>query len=544
MPTKAPVAFVEVSSSMLGTFLSRFPESSLMPDSETDTADRSNITCPPKRNKAHPVPDILLILGSGTYLFLNMFNSRGVPFLLGGDQVFFWLYAQRLLAGELVYRDFLQRTPPGADLIYMAAFRLLGPRIWVPNLVVLALGIALCWVCFRVAESFLTRPQALLAASLFLVLLYGRMLNGTHHWFSELAVLGTVAVLQKGTSLNRIAIAGVLLGIATFFTQTRGPAVAVGMTGYLLWEWWRRKTSWRECLKRIAAGSACFLLTCVLLFGYFIAGAGPRQVWYWLVAYPARYMVYHSFDLLAPESRGHLGVVPYFFVYAALPVAYVFSLGRGCRELPVSAETERRTLLTFAGVATAIEVSGSPSWLRVFCVAAPGIVLLAWAMAQTKRFQRSIAGLTWCGVIAVALLQTMAHHRGDHTVIVRTSFGEAATTAPAAEKLEWIGQHTRPGDFFFQAGWPGIYLPLGLRIPVYVDSVGSFDETRPEWVAACVQQLEGKHVRYVLWEPLLNSPGDTAHLETYHLAPLRDYLRERYRMTYRFADQDEIWERR
>jgi hypothetical protein len=518
----------------------------LKSEPETHTADRPNSTPPPQDKRAGSASGILLILGSGIYLFLNLFNSRGIPFLPGGDQVFFWLYAQRLLDGERVYRDFLQRTPPGADFIYLAAFRLFGSRIWVPNLVVLALGIALCWACFRVAASFLTRSQAVLAASLFLVLIYGKMLNGTHHWFSELAVLSAVAVLQKGKSLNRIAVAGILLGIATFITQTRGPAAAAAVAAYLLWDRWRTKTPWRDCVKRLAVGFTSFLLTCAFLYSNFIAGAGLRQMWYWLVTYAGRYMVYHSVDLLTPDARGPLGILPYLFLYAALPVAYALSLWRGWSErgssLPVA--TDRRMLLTFVGVGTALEVTLSPNWLRVLCVAAPGIVLLVWSVAQAKRFRDSIAGLMWSGVIAAALWQTLAHQRGIQNVIVSTPVGTTATSALAAGKLEWIGEHTRPGDFFFQAPWPGVYFPLALRDPVYVDGVGPFDETRPEWVAAGIQQLEAKRVRYVLWAPRLNSPGDTARPETYHLAPLRDYLHDRYRMTYRFADQDEVWERK
>jgi hypothetical protein len=29
--------------------------------------------------------------------------------------------------------------------------------------------------------------------------------------------------------------------------------------------------------------------------------------------------------------------------------------------------------------------------------------------------------------------------------------------------------HTRPGDTVFQAAWPGIYLPLHLRNPLFID---------------------------------------------------------------------------
>ena len=48
----------------------------------------------------------------------------------------------RLLAGELIYRDYFRYTPPGTDLFYAAVFKVFGSRIWVTNLTVLVLGIA------------------------------------------------------------------------------------------------------------------------------------------------------------------------------------------------------------------------------------------------------------------------------------------------------------------------------------------------------------------------------------------------------------------
>src|SRR5258708_5510308 len=85
-----------------------------------------------------------LLLGPALYLWANLFANPRTPFLLGGDQVFFWMDAQRMLHGEGIYRDFFQFTPPGVDLVYWSAFELFGPRIWVPNLVVMVLGLVFC----------------------------------------------------------------------------------------------------------------------------------------------------------------------------------------------------------------------------------------------------------------------------------------------------------------------------------------------------------------------------------------------------------------
>jgi hypothetical protein len=74
-------------------------------------------------------PQASPLLATGVYLYAGLFTVTGTPFLLGGGQVFFWMNAQRALYGELIYRDFLEVTPPGTDLIYLGPFELFGPRM-------------------------------------------------------------------------------------------------------------------------------------------------------------------------------------------------------------------------------------------------------------------------------------------------------------------------------------------------------------------------------------------------------------------------------
>jgi hypothetical protein len=70
------------------------------------------------------------------------------------------------------------------------------------------------------------------------------MLNGTHHWFSVLAVMGAVSVILPGATFWRIVLAGSLLGAASFFTQTRGPFALMGFAAFLVWDWRLTKGQW------------------------------------------------------------------------------------------------------------------------------------------------------------------------------------------------------------------------------------------------------------------------------------------------------------
>jgi hypothetical protein len=433
-------------------------------------------------------------------------------------------------------------------LLYFAAFKAFGLRIWVPNLMVLVLGIALTWACYRIASLLLDTAQAILAAAFFLVFLYGALLNATHHWFSELAVLWAVATLMRGCSTSRIVSAGILLGVATFFTQTRGPIAFAALIVYLVWERSRAGTSWPLSWRRAVLLSVSFVSAWACLSSYFLVTTGFRQLWYWQVLYTMHYKVSGANALGLPGGPFEWHRLPAYaemlFVYAMLPVVYCISLwscrreGHGRLEL----ETARRMMLTVVGIATALEVALSPNWLRVYCVAAPGVILLVWAIGRNKTARRYLAGLLWLGLICLAARQTWGRHQ-TQTTIMQLPAGRVAAVREAAEKLKWIGQRTQPGEFFFQPAWPGVYLPLHLQSPVYAEAFTLTEETRPEYVAQSIREVDAKQVKYILWAARLDAPADSEHAQSYHLAPFRDYMHEHYRMVRVFPDQDQLWER-
>jgi hypothetical protein len=486
-----------------------------------------------------------VIVGSFIYLYANLFAQLQVPFLLGGDQVLFWTNAQRLLRGELIYRDFLEFTPPGTDLIYLGAFRLLGSRLWVTNLTVLLLGVALSWLCFHICRSIMKPAHAALAAAVFMVLDYGRMLNGTHHWFSVLAAMGSVAVLLKERTPARIVIAGALLGVATFFTQTRGALAALGVGGYLVWDRMQTRQPWSLCLKHglllfVSLGAAWGALS-----SYFIAKVGFWQLWYFQVTYVLRYVTsvpsnpsVRSPGILAllMTTEGRL----FLLVECAVPIVYAISWYRCVR----SSWKERLgdsgsiLLLTFVGTAIFIEVAQSPNSIRLYCVVMPGIILFVQLLSVSLNGTARGAATTamWIGLVCLAAHQVAFRHR-QLAAIVDLPAGRIATTAATGEKLLWLARHTTPGQLLFEARWVDVYLPLALRNPLFVDMLEGGHNSRPEFVDLGIRQLATQHVQYVIWAPQLESPA-------YPFAKFHEFLTNNYQPIWTFPDQDEVWERK
>jgi hypothetical protein len=485
--------------------------------------------------------DFAVILGCAAFLYVNLFARPGTPFLLGGDQVYSWMDAQRLLYGERVYRDFFQFTPPGTDLVYLGVFELFGPRIWTPNLVVLLLGTTLGALCLQISRSIMSRAQAILATCFYVVFVIGTTLDGTHHWFSLLAVTVAVAVLMKNRRNSGIAIAGALLGLATFITQTTGPIAALGFAIWLAWEQFQARvplTLWR----RLTLLFGSLVLTWLVLSGYYIATVGPRQLWSFQVDH-ARECLVSGWTVMtigfpgAPSRATLLPLLRWLFSYAALPTVYVISLWK-YRRLAREGATEKVAglgLLTVVGTALFLEVAQSPNWFRFFCSSLPGVILLIWLIGKLGPLARLASGLLWIGVLGLAAYSTVAV-RSHQPITTELPAGRVAATAVEAEKLVWLAAHTKPGQLMLQGGWPGMYLPLGLRNPIYLDIVpGCAIPSRLAYLAESVQQLKAKRVQYIVWSPRVQALEDSP-------AVFREFLRDRYQQVWTFSDGDEVWE--
>jgi hypothetical protein len=176
--------------------------------------------------------------------------------------------------------------------------------------------------------------------------------------------------------------------------------------------------------------------------------------------------------------------------------------------------------LLFAGVAPA------PTTYRLSAVAPLGLILLVWLIRGQSRLSRVLTVILWvvaaCLAIAFPLrIQTQGMRSLD------LPRGRMALDPMSYEMFLWVSQHTVPGEFFFTAAGTGILFPLALRNPAEVPYVKPNDYTRPEQVRNVVAALEGKRVRFVLWESGLD-PESNYRSGDDHIGPLRGYLRSCY----------------
>jgi hypothetical protein len=484
----------------------------------------------------------LLLCAAPLYLYANVFHGF-VPILMEGDQTFFWTYAERMMHGERIYRDFFQFTPPGADLFYLGLFHVFGQRIWVENFGLILLGTALCWLCFQLARQLMDAWHSLLAAALFLVLVYGGRLDATHHWLSLLVALSAALLLMSKRSVARILLVGALLGVASFFTQTTGAAAVIAVVIAFAAEEIEERSRRRASARALQLIAACGL-TWLVLSAPTLANVGWERLWYFQVTYPEHYVQFsHEFlfhDISGPISIVAQRLVLYVLLISIYPA--VLCYGWIKRRQMNERERDRIILLALMGLFLLIVMITRADWNRLYAVALPSIVLLVWVVSRLGRARRALVACLWILVAGYAVKQTRTEQHHTY-VIMDLPAGRAAVPQKSYEMISWVAEHTHPGDYFLQAQWLNLYPALCLHSPVFVDSLWQNEITRPEDVRRTLQEMEQRYVQYILWSPRLLGFNDNGP-EHDHLGPFRIYMEKHYQRIQVFKNGDEIWERR
>ena len=496
--------------------------------------------------------DALPLVAISAYLFFNLFTLRGIPYYLVSDDGLFALDALRMGAGRWIYRDFFQFNAPGIDCVFYFAFKLFGTRAWVPNLVILLLGVALSWLTLNLSRRIMSRPWADLTAVLFAVFIYGRDLVATHHWFSLFVILLAIRLLLTDRSLARTAMAGALIGLATFFTQTAGAAAWFVFAIALFYD--REPVASRYAMLR---KQASLLLSAALIWFLLSASTlwhvGWRTLWYFQVIFPQRYELRedknpirvflsafpHAVSILTVEQ-----VIFYLLLISVTPVVLCVLLWKRRRTEPHRDDTPI-FLLAAVGLLLMVEVITRRTWTRLYADFLPSLILLCAALARAlparPRLSRILIAALWSATILSAIRQTM-FNRAAYSDIAALPAGKIALQPQDAEELRFLAKLTHPGEPFFQAYGFSLYYPLGLSSPVYMDYLRMSALSRPEFLLNAIQALDKNHVRYITLFPADDPITNPAR--KHYLDPLYSWVESHYTRIHRFSNHEELWELR
>jgi hypothetical protein len=519
-------------------------EPNLKPSTTSAATDRQLVPALP-RSKSWFMP--LTLLACGTFLYLQMFVLPATPRIASGDQAIYLHHATRMLEGQLIYRDYDHFTLPGTDVLYATLFRLFGVRAWIPQAMLVLIGVINAWLGIVISRKLLTGGMIFLPSLLFLTLPFSSYPDATHHWYSALAAVAALASAIETRSVVRMACAGALWGLGTCFSQSTALGT-IGFALFLLWERPRNGEPWGLLFRKEASLFGSFLATVALFNSYFVWKVGLKRLLYCTVVFVAKYYSADRFNTWRVYLRewpsvhswpNWVDLPAWPFVHILVPWVYIFFFlfyrlaGRSRSELA----WERLMLVNITGLSLFLAIASAPAYNRMYTVSLPAILLLVWFASSLVALGRILSPILWTMIVGLAILKPIVTQTRWKAYLdlptVRTAFFQPEVY----EKTKWVAERTRPSEYFF--GDQLLCFALALRNPARVPFLRPTDYTRPEEVQDVIQALREHQVGFVSWYGGLDVPdkgvGD-------HLAPLRLYLRDHYHVGKTFSNGDKIWE--
>ena len=298
---------------------------------------------------------------------------------MGADQGLYAYVGDRILAGELPYRDAWDQKPPAIHYTYAAMRALYRSQAVVP-LVDLVVASIVAALLYALGGALVAHATGQIAALLFLFLSDpsfwrwgGAAVRAQCETFIAALVTGALLVLVRSRSESRAfsyITAGALLGAAFAFKYNA--VVYTGAAAIALWSWHR--LSWRA----VACMAAGFVILPLCLLALFAFSGTVPELYDATITYNVRYS--------GETYRGPLQAVLYLLTF---PVqhARVDSLwllgGAGCAVLLAGSLRDRERLVVPAFVAAAclsIAINGGRGLPQYFIQALPLLALAAaWA---------------------------------------------------------------------------------------------------------------------------------------------------------------------
>jgi len=525
------------------------------------------LTCPEKSWRDWLVA--ALIFGISLLHFSCFYNYT----LLNADEGIVLQGAQRILQGQVLYRDFFSLLTPGSYYWMAFFFKVFGSSILVGRAVLIGEGASLSVLTYLLSRRVCSRWTAFLA-SIFVTLigLPTRFLV-LHNWDSTLWVCLTlycaVLFLQYPRRLLLFA-TGWFAALTCLFEHSKGAGLVLGLglasivlltTDRVTLKYWRP-----GFLVPLVLG---FAVPVIFTFVYFSAHHTLSQMledWSWpLRNYSAVNKTPYGFVVLSPEDRAAIYNEPWpsrlvtivltgpWFIVPALPfvAAAVFMFWLQRRWRAKSNQRARRAYFvlisaTVIGLLLSLFATGRPDFHHLVYISPVLFVVLAWIMdGQMLPFlvRRGLPLLTFLLFIScVGFGLSLLSQPLNAGYVLQTRRG-TLKAVHADEVIGYIQAHVPGGQKILV--YP--YLPLYYYL-TETFSPGRYEYLQPglhtpEQVHALVKELDADQTRLVFFEPYFREKAPTAFPSTpaetrNERDPVADYIRSHYRECATLNSQD------
>ncbi len=404
------------------------------------------------------------------------------------DEGFVVYAADRILRGDLPYRDFQLHYTPAQFYVVAALFQTFGHSLFVERMWDAAVRTGLVAAGFALARTLMPPAPAAAAALLIMLRLGAAGFHGFPMLPGLLFALASGACLLASVPGGRrawAAAAGLLAGVAVIFRQDMGGFAVVIEVGILAaWRWLGPRAR-REAAAGPRAGG--FILYAVALAAaiapavlFFLWRVGPAGLWQELVVYP-RSVVIGQLTVPFPGPIPDLGVlfsVPGwrwgqvervwgswtdFYVpllaYAWTAASVLWSFRRAGRAAAARRETWARVFLTTMGLALFGYAFYRFDPIHAVATFVPAVVLAAywlWRALATSRATAIAACVAlpvfvylWVGVPLSRWLGGVLRAGPPVCAAPLGRAGCIALDSTQREAADFVRRHTKPGEPIF-----------------------------------------------------------------------------------------------
>lgn len=476
--------------------------------------------------------DLIFLLIAAGYLYFHLFIFPGTPIFYEEDHLYFLQDAWRMYRGEALYRDFFEYTFPGTQVLYLVLLKLFGTKFWVINAVIFLQGISISAICLAIGKYLFGKSwSAFFPSALFLFLGFRWFgIDGSHRMLSPIFFLLAILVLLPSQSRKRLIFAGIFCALSSYFTQQRGFFVVGAIGLFVIVEALKNKTGFKKWFLDEVTLSVSFLTALFLLLLPFIISTGTEKFLDYTIFYIRNYVQdptanYGAYTVVFNTIReqGMFISAVMLFYYALIPLVYFICFIYLWRKKYESGVL----LIALVGFCLALSTF-APTPMRIFQICMPGLIIFVWLFSQFK-FKNDWAAKG--AVIALVLLGavlTVRLQMNWEKIYLETPTGRIAYLSPVTlERYKWMMENAAPGEYVFEVYQCAVNFPLQLPNPTEMTFLLDNGYT-PQWqVDRAIENLREKNPRFIIWDGKWNKaaadrkPGD-------HLAPLYDYLRERY----------------
>ncbi|TAM82718.1 MAG: hypothetical protein EPN47_08665 [Acidobacteria bacterium] len=468
-------------------------------------------------------------------------------FFLSLDEGIYLAGAERLLRGQVPYRDFFVITGPGSFWIQAGILGLLGPTLRNARLALVfdlaVLSAAVYWLTTRLAG----RNFGLVVTTVFFALetrpLFRLYVN--HRWDSSAFAILAVVFVFAGTEnpcFQTFLAAGIAAAAATWITPSLLALLILLAIWTLLIKDLRRQT-----IPYLAGIMSVSLLAGGVLFFQGALAAMFRDLLWTSASYPAANRVPYGYGAIDPgglramfagaegaafiaRTTGMVAVL----APVVLPVAvYVGWMVRRLRRKEIDQCEKLAALLMLASFGFVI--SSYPRWSadQLLFIVPVFYVLAAYLLGQalTGRIVRVASGAMVLGLAAAALSYSVL--RVTSEPVIETHVGVVRAGASEQSIIRLAGARIKPGDTLFVYPYlPIVYFLTGTENPTpysflqpgmmqpadYNKALSSLRAHPPKWGLYFAFPLETYHGIWPAADPrgLNLTPVDHFILSNYH----------------------------